>query len=274
MTSDKILELFAPAKVNYYLHVLDRRPDGYRNLGSLMGFLDIGDNIEIKQADEFAYTTLGTFAHHVPKDVEQDLGVQAARLFSQKTEKPLSVAINVEKNIPSGAGMGGGSSDAATILMGLNQWFGTELSEEDLCTMGLELGSELPVCLRQRLTLVSERGEAVVDSSEERTHPMLIIWPNIFCSTSKMFSKFKPATNHVGNDLTETASSIYPEIKQCLSIMKAQYGVQDVQMNGSGSSCFAIFDDFEKAEMAQKIILNQKPTWWVRVARPYSRPKS
>ena len=89
-----------------------------------------------------------------------------------------------------------------------------------------------------------------------------------------MFSKFKPATNHVGNDLTETASSIYPEIKQCLSIMKAQYGVQDVQMNGSGSSCFAIFDDFEEAEMAQKIILNQKPTWWVRVARPYSRPKS
>ncbi len=266
-----VVKLFAPAKINYHLHILGKRSDGYHDLESLMGFLNIGDEIELKKSPCFEYKVSGEFAHHVPKDMKQDLLVKAAQLFSQKENVKLELSIHLIKNLPSGAGLGGGSSDAAAVLLGLNDWFKRNLSEKQLCEMGLEIGSEIPVCIRQRLTHVSGRGEILREPQEKikcNNKYLLLVWPNRVCSTAEIFNAYKPNSIHTANDLEETAIALYPEIKICLKTLQGQDGCLKAQMNGSGSSCFAIFENQSDLQQAQIKTSKEFPKWWLKSVYP------
>ncbi len=264
MARDPLI-LQAPAKINYHLHVLGRRPDGYHDLDSLMGFLDVGDEIEIKSSASFIYTVSGDFKHHLPQDKTQDLVIRAVRLFEQVAQINVNISLHLTKNIPSSAGLGGGSSDAATILLGLNDWFKTGFSEDELCKIGLVLGSEVPVCIRRRLTHVSGRGEILEEATSIDVLPMLMVWPNIFCTTEKIFKEHCSVLSHEGNDLTTVVTMLYPEVKRCLKELRVQKGCVRAQMNGSGSSCFAVFEKEEHAENARLNLVMSFPDWWVRL---------
>lgn len=270
---DKSIECFAPAKINYNLHIVGKRADGYHNIESLMGFLDIGDAVTITNNHKFSYEVRGPFSHHTPKDIDQDLVVQAAKLFSKQTGVDLNVKITVEKNLPAGAGMGGGSSDAAAVLKGLNTYYETNLTEDVLCEMGLTLGSELPVCIRGQLTQVSGRGEILKPSQQDiEASPIVVVWPNQICSTAEIFKNFTLPETRSGadmyNDLMDVACARYPVIKTCIEGLSAQNGCQKALMNGSGSSCYAVFDTRGNADKALQNIKNLYPSWWVKVTNP------
>lgn len=262
------LSLFARAKINYYLRIFDKRPDGFYNLESLMGFLSISDHITIVPSSSFSYSVSGDFSAFTPSDIEQDLVVRAARLLAKQAGETLSLSIHVEKNIPTGAGMGGGSSDAGVVLKALNRWFSFPFSEEELCEMSLSLGSELPVCVRQKLTVVSGRGDVLMepDLKNFSAKPLLIIWPNIVCATGTVFKHYVPVYSHVCNDLTMTASALYPEIQECIEILKVQENIMYAEMNGSGSSCYGVFHDLKSRDRAFDLISNIYKDWWVQPA--------
>src|SRR5258706_16384496 len=116
----------APAKINLALHVTGRRADGYHLLDSIGVFADIGDRVEIKPADELKLSVTGRFAAHAPGD-PGDLAWRAAEAFFQHAGLRPGAAVQVEKNIPAGAGLGGGSADAAAVLLGLDELFSTKL---------------------------------------------------------------------------------------------------------------------------------------------------
>src|SRR5690242_1522452 len=135
----------APAKLNLFLHVVGRRPDGYHLLQTVFQFLEYADELSFRVTDDGCVTRARDVAH-VPADA--DLTIRAARLLQNAAQCRAGVEIALVKRIPTGGGLGGGSSDAATTLLALNQLWRTELSIERLATLGLELGADVPVFIR------------------------------------------------------------------------------------------------------------------------------
>ena len=210
--------LLAPAKINLALHVTGRRADGFHDLDTLTVFADIGDQVEIEEADELSLSVTGPFAAHAPGDAS-DLAWRAATAFFKHVTDPLppvgrglgegssgppatlvrphpqplpttrgrGVAIRVEKNIPAGAGLGGGSSDAAAVLAGLDRHFATRLPDEALAAIGLKLGADVPMCLAGHALRARGIGENIQTIEDWPPLPMVLVWPGRAVSTAEVF---------------------------------------------------------------------------------------
>src|SRR6185503_986486 len=151
----------APAKLNLFLHVGDKRPDGYHALQSLVAFADIGDVLEIAPAPELSLTITGPFAAQVPGGAT-NLVLKAARALAERyAPAPLGASIALEKNLPVAAGLGGGSADAAAALRALNRLWALEQSEDELIALAQEFGSDVPACVLSRPCWMEGRGERV-----------------------------------------------------------------------------------------------------------------
>ena len=177
----------APAKLNLFLHIVGRRPDGYHELQSCFQFVDLCDDIYLQvRADGQIRRARG--AAGVPED--SDLCVRAARALKAASGSPLGADIDVVKRIPMGAGLGGGSSDAATCLVALNQLWDLNLPTDTLAALGLQLGADVPVFVHGRAAWAEGVGEKLTplyppQSPEEVNY--LIIKPNVFVSTGEVF---------------------------------------------------------------------------------------
>ena len=147
------MKFTAPAKINLNLNITGRRDDGYHTLDSIMTFTKWGDEITVTPADELQFTVDGPYATIFTPEllsVERDspnLIIRALWMMTDKAQQEPRFHIHLTKNIPTGAGLGGGSNDAAIVMKALNEYWNIGLSIEDLCAMGLTLGAELPVCL-------------------------------------------------------------------------------------------------------------------------------
>ncbi len=130
------MHIFAPAKINLTFKVKGKLNNGFHDLESVVAFADISDEIILSPSPQFIYEVDGPFAHHVPKDIESDLAVRAVRLFEKHAQVTVKQHIKLTKNIPVGAGLGGGSSDAASMLKALDELYETNLSEDALCQIG------------------------------------------------------------------------------------------------------------------------------------------
>ena len=177
------ISLQAPAKLNLFLHVTGRLPNGYHTLQSVFVLIDLCDTIELNLINDGVIRRTGD----VIGQPEKDLCVRAARLLQQKFSVPLGVEINVTKRIPAGAGMGGGSSDAASTLLGLNQLWGLKLSKERLMELGQNLGADVPFFLLGTNAWVEGIGEKLtaIDVPEMT---FAVVWPGVSQSTPEIFS--------------------------------------------------------------------------------------
>ncbi len=290
MTKSKILTVFAPAKINLFLHLTGKQDNGYHTLDSLVSFADIGDLITIEAAPSFSFHVTGEFAGEFNKNDSctflhgDNLVIKAARSLSQATDKPLNVKITLTKNLPLASGIGGGSSDAAATIWGLQKLWKLSHKADYLDELLIKLGADVPVCLNCTPTVMRGTGEELSHAPIMPEIPILLINPIVSCSTTAIFSyhndafkknielpkQFNSITDliktlrSVGNDLYEPALELVPEIKNVITAINSYEGCLLSRMSGSGATCFGLFKTIEDAETASQNIAKTYPNWWIK----------
>lgn len=281
MMAPRLEKVFAPAKVNLYLHVTGRRADGYHLLESLAAFADVGDYLSFSPSSSLSLQVTGPFKDGIgaPGD---NLVLRAAILAANKRHSPLIGRFDLEKNLPAGAGLGGGSSDAAAGLR-LLQTAGL-VSYEDTLDIAPRLGADVSVCLNPAPQMMRGIGEHLTPAPYFPPLPAVLVWPNVFCDTATVFKKLEiipgttapplpkqiqSAADLIGylslcrNDLEKPAISLFPVIETALNTLRAQGGILLARMSGSGSACFGLFDSLKSARNAAEHIQKKYPAWWV-----------
>jgi 4-diphosphocytidyl-2-C-methyl-D-erythritol kinase len=278
MANSEQLTLRSPAKLNLFLHIVGRRDDGYHLLQSVFQLIDWCDTIRLKRISENVVRRINPIPGVPP---EQDLVVRAANLLKDFCKIDVGVEIYLKKEIPMGAGMGGGSSDAATTLIGLNALWDLKLSKETLCTLGLKLGADVPFFIFGQNAFVEGIGEKIQEISLQ-TPDFLVIFPNQGIATASIFQDPELTRDHAqitidgflaspllyqSNDCQAVAMRICPEVKQALDwITQAVPGSQP-RMSGSGSSVFAVLDPKTDTAKLENLLQNLPKGWVGRVVR-------
>lgn len=251
----------APAKINLFLHVVGHRADGYHLLQTVFRFLDFGDTLRFAPRPDEAIV-LATPLPGVP--AASNLTVRAAQALRAaggvRLGEVRGVTIRIDKRLPLGGGLGGGSSDAATTLLALNRLWGCGLSSAELQRIGLALGADVPVFLHGRSTFAEGVGERFTDVQPAPAW-YLVLMPPVAVPTAEIFAapdlrRDTPAIAPAqwrdgfgGNDLEPLACRLYPEVARHLDWLRA-LGVP-ARMSGSGACCFAEFPDEAAARAAQ-----------------------
>ncbi len=176
--------VLARAKVNLYLHVLGRRPDGYHLLDSLVVFADVGDRIEVAAAESLRLAIDGPFAAEVPAG-DDNLVLRAARALAQAVGRPAAAAIRLTKSLPVASGIGGGSADAAATLRALVRLWRLDIDGERLRRLALALGADVPMCLRARPVFVGGIGERIEEAPELPPCALLLVNPRVALPTPR-----------------------------------------------------------------------------------------
>ena len=234
----------APAKLNLMLRVTGRRDDGYHLLETVFRFIDLNDEIHIALRDDGQINLLNPIAG-VP--AESDLTVRAARLLQQTSGSPLGADLRLSKHIPMGGGLGGGSSDAATVMLALNHLWQTGLDRQQLMQLGVTLGADVPVFLFGRNAFAGGIGEELTaldlpDNWYVVLHPQVHV-PTAEVFSSPMLTRNSPpsimrtleSADRRSNDLESVVLKKYPRVKQALDALQ-QHGA--ALMTGSGSCVF------------------------------------
>lgn len=234
------MKLAAHAKINLTLEVLGVRPDGYHDLRSVVVPIPLHDDVAL----EFAPDIVVDMPGDLPQ--EKNLAWRAAQALRRATGCTRGVQIAIVKRIPAGAGLGGGSADAAAVLRGLNELWDLHLPVPRLCELGAEVGSDVPALVLGGPVLMEGRGERVRPLAESPLADfplpdlarLVVRTPPVFVSTPEVFREFREEDRGLGaNDLQPAACRLHPEIAQALAALEAE-GCTGVQMSGSGSSVF------------------------------------
>jgi len=257
------MRYLAPAKLNLFLHITGRRPDGFHNLETVFQLVDLHDEIDIQVRDDAAIVRepppLDPVLAGLTEDA--DLTVRAARLLQQASDIRQGASIHVTKHIPAGGGLGGGSSDAATVLRALNDLWQLHWPEERLADLGLQLGSDVPVFIHGRNAFASGRGEVLTPVSLQPRW-FLIVHPGVAVSTREIFTDPRltrdtpPLTMRAlppdggRNDCEAVVRARHPEVASALDLL-APHGAR---LTGTGACVFTAFGDrAEAAAVAQEL---------------------
>jgi len=259
----------APAKINLFLHITGRRADGYHTLQSVFQLLDFYDTLHLSVRQDGQIVRQSELAN-VP--AEQDLCVRAARALQDATHCKLGVDISVEKHIPMGGGLGGGSSDAATMLLALNQLWSLHLNRQTLMQIGVRLGADVPFFLFGQTAWAEGIGEeltpvSVPNTTDEETY--LVLTPQVNVVTAQIFANsrltrdtkplkiadFSSQANSklFRNDLENVVCEEFPSVATTLQWLN-QFG--EARMSGSGAS---VFVKVNSTQVAAELLAN-KPT--------------
>jgi 4-diphosphocytidyl-2-C-methyl-D-erythritol kinase len=244
----------APAKLNLFLHVVGRRADGYHLLQTVFRFIDRADTLYFEPRND-SQIVLANPIPGVPAD--SDLTVRAARLLQEATGCRQGATIHLDKQLPMGGGLGGGSSDAATVLLALNHLWQTGLSRPELEKLGLDLGADVPVFVHGRNTFAEGVGEAFTDV-DLPPESYLVLHPAVHVPTATIFgapdlkrdtAAIRPADWRAGvchNDLEKVACTRFPVVAEHLAWLKER--APQAMMTGSGACVFAAFPRRSDAE--------------------------
>ena len=250
---DAQLILPAPAKLNLMLHILGRRPDGYHELQTLFQFLDHGDELGFSLRED-GEIHLRTEMPGVPHD--SNLIVRAARSLQQASGTRLGADIWLDKRLPMGGGIGGGSSDAATTLLGLDHLWQTHLGEECLAELGLALGADVPVFVRGRAAFAEGVGERLQPVTLEEPW-FLVAVPQVFVSTAEVFTDPELTRNSAPinlrslleggsrNDCQPVVEKRYPEVRNALMWLN---NFTSARLTGTGACVFGSFPNRDDAD--------------------------
>ena len=280
ITPDAV-RVFAPAKINLFLHVGDKRADGFHALQSLVVFVGAGDELTFELADGISLVLEGLFAGVLSADTD-NLVLKAARALASRSACEQGARITLTKNLPVASGIGGGSADAAAALRGLARLWDLDVSQDLLHEIGAILGSDIPVCIASVPAWMEGRGETVTAVNVPGA-AMVLVNPGVAVPTGKVFAALKerrgvgmplpPIMKSVPeliaylktttNDLEAPAREIAPVIGEVLDTLATQQGVMLARMSGSGATCFSLFESDAAANNAAAKISKQNPGWWV-----------
>ena len=281
------VSVFAPAKINLFLHVGEKRDDNYHALESLVVFAETSDRLTLSPAAGISLSVSGRFAKALPNDSE-NLVLKAAQALLASPPLEKGAAITLEKNLPVASGIGGGSADAAAALRGLNALWDLRYSENEMLAIAAQLGSDVPACLLSRPCWMEGRGERVLPLAPLPQLPLILINPGVMVPTGRVFANLNARTglgaqpplgpiksvwDLVGyldgavNDLEAPASRLAPDIEDVLSALDREPGCVLAQMSGSGATCFGLFDQQQFAIGAAERIAQDHPEWWVKLTR-------
>lgn len=284
------LTVRSPAKVNLFLEVTGRRPDGYHELFSLMCPVGLYDTL-VLTIDKGPGIRVSCDHPEVPEDAG-NLAVRAAALFretvfSEKVRQDRGIHIRIDKQIPVGAGLGGGSSNAAAVLTALNHHYQNPLSTEILMELGTRLGADVPFFVLGRPALATGIGEHLAPVTDLPARTLVLVYPDVSVSTAWVYknlkiqltkdpkklkkSNFKSSFfrfgTHLVNDLEPVTEAAFPVIQTAKQLLLAN-GAEGALMSGSGSTVFGVFSDPDAAVSAYRVIQDhpENRNWTLYIA--------
>lgn len=272
------ITILANAKLNLYLDIVGRRTDGYHMLETVMQSIDLSDVVEVhKKSGEISVSCTNP---GIPRD-EKNICYKAAKLFFEQTGEQSGAEIRIIKRIPDGAGLGGGSADAAAVLYALNTLSGFPMRPEELSALGAKIGADVPFCLSGGTAVCRGIGEEIQPISPFPERFYLIVKPAFRCSTSEAYSLYDKLPIEPKSELEAfcNAGSCYPEIMY--NVFERIYGNEELYalksrllktealgscLTGSGSAVFGVYETAEKASEAASAF----PEEFTAVAKPVS----
>jgi len=278
----------AYAKINIGLHVLGKRPDGYHNIETIFRLIDLYDDLEFVQDDEGI-----AFTSDLPllSNDNTNLCIRAANLLRDLTGIHMGVEITLKKRIPLGAGLGGGSSDAAAVLKGLTKLWALDISTEELQTISATLGSDVPFFFTSQTAYATGRGERLTPFTVQIPYWILVVTPDIHVSTAWAYSNVRlqqPQNRPDLRGLLETAidkpailradlandfeESVFREFSEISKLKKKllKEGAEFALMSGSGSSVFGFFSSEAKAKHLKSELSSR---CFVSITEPHFKPE-
>ena len=280
-----MLTVFAPAKINLYLHVTGRRADGYHNLDSLVAFTGVGDLVRLESADVFSFHVEGPLAAVLSnEDPENNLVVRAARALADLTGQLLNVRLTLVKNLPVASGIGGGSSDAAAALRALAQHWGLHPDDPRVQQAAAAQGQDVPVCLKIENNYMTAGGTesacalpqmGVVLANPNKPVPTPAVYKTFreggyaFTPAAQLdkapanAAEFIAALRARTNDLYAPALLLLPEIGPVIDTLAATPNCLLSRMSGSGATCFGLYPDEAAAQLAAAQLKQSHPHWWI-----------
>jgi len=272
----------ASAKINLFLHVGNRRADGFHPLQSLAVFTDTGDVLHAEAGTSLSLALQGPFAAGL--QAEQDnLALRAARALAAHAGIADSAALTLTKNLPVASGIGGGSADAAAALRALKALWQIDTADAALLEIAAKLGSDIPVCVASSAAYMEGRGEILTPVAVPRL-PLLLVNPGVAVPTREVFAMLKDRSGAdldlprggfadmktllaflatTRNDLEVPARALQPVIGTVLDTLAALPGVRLARMSGSGATCFAVFDDDRSCADGAEKLRGVARGWWV-----------
>ncbi len=261
----KTLNLYAPAKLNLNLKILSKDSDNYHFINSHVCFINLFDYLRI----EPSYRTLVSVNYKESNFfLKKDTILQKTlETFKKYFTWKKNFKVTLTKNIPIGAGLGGGSADAATLLLGLRYLYNKQnkflIKIKDLIELGQEIGSDVPACIYSKSIIISGKGEKILPAKTPNNKKFLIVFPSVSLPTKRVFQLFNFNKNNnfneqlfndipITNALLMTAMEIEPKIKEVLILLKSLSYIKNYGMTGSGTTCFGIFENKNHLEQALK----------------------
>ncbi len=286
----RAFEVLAPAKLNFYLHILGRRLNGYHDLSSLVGFASVGDTVHIAEAEAFSFRVTGPMA--APElDGVDNLCVRAALDLAAILDRAPNIAITLVKRLPIASGVGGGSADAAAVLRILEKMWAIDPAQVDLPALALSLGADVPVCLAGVPAEMYGIGEDIRPVEAFPPTAVVLVNPGVAVSTAAVFKDWQgpgpdvPPWTAVSsaatfaaslmkrrNELTAVAKQQAPEVAKVLAALTARPDCLLARMSGSGATCFGLFESVAVARAAADVLAMTHPDWWVRSGEILSQP--
>ena len=276
-----MITVVAPAKINLFLRICGKTDAGYHLLDSAIVFTRFGDHLTIEPANDDQLAIIGEFASGL-ESADDNLVMTALNGFRAAGGVIGGLSITLEKNIPVGAGLGGGSADAAALLRAVNALSSMPLGKDALYHLAASLGADVPVCLAGGCQRIAGIGETMTPIDLDFAGAILLVNPRIPLSTKEVFTRFTGPISgfagsvsnldaagmvRLGNDLTATAIELAPAINSCLDRLARSKGAIATAMSGSGASCFALFDHIDNAEIAATEFENAG--YWARASMIY-----
>ena len=277
----KTVSLKAPAKVNYRLDVLRRRPDGYHDLRMIMQRIDLCDEVVIAMVEKPGIR-VACGRQGVP-DGPGNIAWLAADALLQRCGRQTGIDISISKNIPVAAGLGGGSSDAAAVLMGVNELLDLKFSDEQLMEIGVKLGADVPFFIFKKCALAEGIGERLTPVAQIPAAWLVLVNPNIHVSTAWVYKNLQLTTGNVANiipllyksigdicallanDLESVTIDKFPLIGEIKKQLLAA-GACGSLMSGSGPTVFGLFENEERARQAAQELARES-SWFVQAVR-------
>jgi 4-diphosphocytidyl-2-C-methyl-D-erythritol kinase len=278
------MRIRAPGKINLFLRVTGKRPDGYHDLISLMCCIGIYDELDLVFGQRRTRITCAD--PDVPED-ETNLAHRAADLFFNTAQMKRGVQITIKKNIPVGAGLGGGSSDAAAVLNALNARFDMLFPMDELHAMGRSLGADVPFFIHQKPAIATGIGDILEPFDKLIPMPLVVVYPSVAVSTAQVYKNLnlrltknkkknsynvfkmdwnRDAPRLLHNDLEDAACNICHDIR-CAKEALISHGASGALMTGSGSSVFGLFNNRAAADRASQDISASNRNWRLFVTR-------
>lgn len=284
------IELKALGKINLGLDVLGKRENGYHDVRMVMQTIYVYDNVTIQKTKESGIV-VKTNLFYLPTD-ENNIAYQAAKLLMDEFEIKEGVMITLDKHIPVAAGMAGGSSNAAAVLVGMNQLFGLGLGMEELMERGVRLGADVPYCVMRGTVLAEGIGEILTPLPPLPKCYVLIAKPGISVSTKMVYEKLdateikehpdidaivegleqgdlERVAMSMGNVLENVTIELYPEIRQIKKLM-LETGAMNAMMSGSGPTVFGIYKERKLAKAAQKRLREERLAKQIYIANVHN----